>query len=161
MVRNHLPSLIHDAKLFQTARNLYAGRHQVGALSHQRVKNDQGEVGHRQPRGRRVDLGGKGRQALPCHLFRNLLGPVETGSHLAVHLVYAAATDGIVGMVFEQVLPGLPNQSTCGGTRGFSIASDDRHSLAAGDGRQGGEWLSPSFQHGLDLGVALFDPHPR
>ena len=42
----------------------------------------------------------------PRHLLADLLTPVEASDHLAVHLINRAAADGVVGVVFEEVLPG-------------------------------------------------------
>ena len=46
------------------------------------------------------------RQTAPRDLFADLLHLVEAKPHFLVNLIHAAATDGVVGVVLQEVAPG-------------------------------------------------------
>ena len=104
LVRRFPSALIYQAqgRLFQPARQFDGGLDDVGARPGRGVEND-----HRASGGG-VHCPGQRLQALPRDLLADLLRLIETHGHLVVHLVHAAATDGIVRMILQQPPPGQP-----------------------------------------------------
>ncbi len=72
---------------------------------------------------------------------------IEAVAHVAVDLVHAAAADGIVGMVLEEVFPGQREILQVG--------------LPAAHARHEGGRFGPVFKQGLALVVGFLEGIPR